>query len=512
MTASSFWTLLLATALPWSASAQGKAPAALKTASDAKASTEVKDDSVWALAVTHHSISIQGKPLRYTATTGYMPMKDAKGTVIARLFFIAYTKDGVADPHQRPVTFAFNGGPGSSSIWLHMGAVGPRRVDLDDKGVAPAPPYHLTDNPNTWLDQTDLVFIDPVSTGYSRPEKGQDANQFHGYQNDLRSVGDFIRLYTTRYSRWASPKFILGESYGTTRAAGLSGYLQEHYDMYLNGIVLVSSVLNFETISFNEGNDQPYIFFLPTYAATAWYYHRLSPELQAKPLTELVAEATSFAQGAYAQALFKGASLSNTERDQVIARLHAFTSLPPEYLQRARMRVTSFQFFKQLLRDSNLVVGRYDSRFSGEAVDPLDNNAQYDPSDANISGVFVGTFNDYVRNELSFKIDINYTALASVWPWEMARDRYLNVAPTLQRAMVRNPYLHVWVVCGYYDLATPAMAAEYTVAHMGLTDRQRARLQLTYYEAGHMVYISKNTIGKLHDDATRFYRQVLGAP
>lgn len=468
------------------------------------------EDTVWRSSVTHHSITIDGQTIHYTARAGYMPMKNDKDKVIAHMFFIAYTKEGVKDKHDRPITFAFNGGPGSASVWLHMGAVGPRRVELNEKGASPAPPYHLVDNQNSWLDQTDLVFIDPVPTGYSRMEDGENPDQFRGYQNDIHSVGDFIRLYTTKYDRWNSPKFILGESYGTTRAAGLSGFLQQNYNMYLNGIVLVSSVLNFQTISFSSGNDQPYIFFLPTYASTAWYYKKLSPALQSKTVEQVVDEVKKFAEGEYARALFSGSRISDQEKAQIMDKLHEYTSLPKDYLERSNMRISAFQFFKLLLRDSNRVVGRYDSRFSGEAIDPSSNYAQYDPSDANISGSFVGAFNAYIRDELKFKTETNYDAMANVWPWDYAKNHYLNVAPTLHEAMVKNKYLHVWVVCGYYDLATPLFAAEYVVDHMGLTPGQKKRMQMTYYKAGHMVYISQPTISKLHQDAVNFYEEVLG--
>ncbi len=468
-------------------------------------------DSLWSMkGVTHHSVTVDGKTINYTATAGYLPVKNSKKDVIAHIFYIAYTKDNVKDEHDRPITFTFNGGPGSASVWIHMGAVGPRRVVLNDEGVSPAPPYHLKDNENTWLDQTDLVFIDPIPTGYSRANPGEDMNQFHGYENDIKSVGDFIRLYTTKFNRWSSPKFILGESYGTTRAAGLSGYLQGKYNMYLNGIILVSSVLNFQTISFSSGNDQPYVFFLPTYATTAWYHKKLSADLERKTVEQVANEVKAFAEGEYAHALMGGTSISTQEKEKIIDRLHQYTSLPKEYIRRANMRIPAFQFFKMLLRDSGKVVGRYDSRFTGDDVNPLSNYSNYDPSDANISGSFVGAFNEYIRNELDFKTDVNYAAMASVWPWKYPQNRYLNVAPTLHEAMIKNKYLHSWVVCGYYDLATPFAAAEYVVNHMDLKPDQKDRMQLTFYKAGHMVYISKNTITKLHKDAVQFYDKVLG--
>lgn len=471
----------------------------------------VLGDSSVAPVVTHHIILLHGKPFHYTATTGYLTMKNKQGKVLAHLFFIAYTKDGVQDIKDRPISFAFNGGPGSSSIWLHMGALGPKRVVLSPKGVAPAPPYQLMDNQNTWLDKTDLVFIDPVSTGYSRPAQGQDAGQFHGYNEDIQSVGDFIRLFTTRYNRWSSPKFLVGESYGTTRAAGLSGYLQERYSMYLNGIVLISSVLNFQTITFSPENDLPFELFLPTYASTAWYYHRLSPDLQALTVAQLIRKVETFSESEYARVLFEGQSTDSSDVQDVLEKLHRYTSLPLDYLKESRLRVTDSHFFKELLRDSSMVIGRYDSRFSGEAEHPESEFASYDPSDKNLDGVFVATFNSYVRNELNYKNDLVYEPLANVWPWDYrnVENRFLDVSSTLHHAMIINPYLHVWVCCGYFDLATPVFSAEYTIHHMGLSPSQRRRLQFTYYKAGHMVYISQNTEDKLHRDADAFYNMVL---
>ncbi|MDE3056717.1 MAG: peptidase S10, partial [Bacteroidota bacterium] len=280
--------------------------------------------------VTHHQMMVDGKPLKYTATAGYMIMKDENGKAKANIFFIAYTKDGVADPSTRPICFTFNGGPGSSSVWLHLGALGPKRVLLKDDGEPTAPPYKLVDNEYTWLDQTDLVFIDPVETGYSRPAAGEDKKQFTGYKEDIQSVGEFIRLFTTRYERWASPKFLAGESYGTTRAAGLSGYLEERYGMYLNGICLVSSILNFETAEFATGNDLPYILFLPSYTATAWYHKKLSPDLQ-QNFQKALDESKTFALGDYASALMQGDQLPEAKQKEIEQELARLTGLSPQY-------------------------------------------------------------------------------------------------------------------------------------------------------------------------------------
>jgi carboxypeptidase C (cathepsin A) len=496
--------------LPVTLYAQRREPGMPRPVEDTGFHGKVLPDSTVAPVITHHSIQVNGETINYTATTGYLAMKDELGKLKAHIFFIAYTKDD-ADPGSRPVTFTFNGGPGSSSIWLHMGAVGPMRVALDEKGVAPAPPYHLVTNQNTWLDKTDLVFIDPVSTGYSRPAPGESANDFHGYNEDIQSVGDFIRLWVTKYSRWSSPKFILGESYGTTRAAGLSGFLQDRYSMYLNGIVLVSSVLNFQTIDFTQGNEWPYIFFMPTYATTAWYYKKLSPDVQSKSVEEIAREAEAFAGGPYATALLEGAMLPDSEKLSIAQRIHELTSLPLDYILRSNLRIQDHRFFKMLLYPEGKLIGRYDSRFSGNDVDDVGEYPRYDPSNVNLSGIFVATFNDYVRRELGYKSDLNYESLADVGPWDYknVENRFLDVSGTVHQAMISNPYLHVWVVCGYFDLATPFFNAEYVVSHMNLKPEQRKHLQITYYEAGHMVYISKSTIQKLHSDAVKFYDSIL---
>ncbi|MGF7079688.1 S10 family peptidase [Mucilaginibacter sp. UYCu711] len=462
-------------------------------------------------SVTRHDLSVDGRIIHYTATAGYMPMKDKDDKLLAKIFYVAYEADN-QEKGKRPVTFVFNGGPGSASIWLHMGSFGPVRVQFgDDKGNASAPPYHYSDNPYTWLGFTDLVFIDPVSTGYSRSAKGVDVNQFHGYTEDLASVGDFIRLYVTKNSRWSSPKFIAGESYGTTRAAGLSGYLQSQYGMYLNGITLISSVLNFQLIDFNHGNEMPYQFFLPTYAATAQYHHKLSAPLQSLSTEELVKRAELFTMGTYAYFLGEGDTASPELTNKVVDTLNYFTGISKEYIRRANERITDFRFFKEVLRNDGKIVGRYDSRFTGEDIDDAGEYPSYDPSDANLNGLFISTFNNYVRNDLGYKNDIPYEAVTNVRPWDYkpAINSYLDVSETLRSAMTENPHLKVNVVCGYYDLATPVYNAEYVVNHMGLKSDVRKNIILNYYKAGHMVYVSKETDAKLKSDEEKFYRDAL---
>jgi carboxypeptidase C (cathepsin A) len=462
--------------------------------------------------VTHHSIVVDGKTINYTATAGYMPMRDKDEKLIAKIFYVAYTADNQDEKNKRPITFAFNGGPGSASIWLHMGAFSPVRVKFaDDKGDAPGAPYEYGDNPNTWLGFTDLVFIDPVSTGYSRAYKGVDVNQFHGYNEDISSVGDFIRLYVTKNERWTSPKFIAGESYGTTRAAGLSGYLQDNYNMYISGITLISSVLNFQLIDFKNGNDMPYIYFFPTYANTAQYYNKLAPELQALPVAELTKRTEAFAKGTYTTFLSQGDAAGPALTNLVIDSMNYYTGIPKEYIKQSNERITDFRFFKEILRDQGKIVGRYDSRFTNEDIDDVGEYPTMDPSDVNLNGVFVAAFNEYVRKDLNYKNDLNYEAVTSVWPWDFknSENAYLDVSETLRSAMTENPHLKVNMVCGYYDLATPLYNAEYVINHMGLRPDVRNNIILNYYKAGHMVYVSKETDEKLKKDEEAFYKFAL---
>lgn len=472
-----------------------------------------RDTTVGRPVVTRHQITVEGKTIDYTATTGYMLMRDETGEKpLAKIFYVAYTADNGGGRSKRPVTFVFNGGPGSASIWLHMGSFSPVRVKFaDDKGNAPAPPYEYEDNPYTWLGFTDLVFIDPVSTGYSRPIKGVQASDFHGYNEDLASVGDFIRLYITQNQRWGSPKFIAGESYGTTRAAGLSGYLLRRYGMNLNGITLISSVLNFQLIDFSHGNEMPYVFFLPTYATTARYHHKLSPELENLSPAELTHRAEVFAGGTYATYLMEGDNASAEETNRIVDSLHYFTGLSATYIRQSRERINAFRFFKEVLRDEGKTVGRYDSRFTGEDIDDAGERSTFDASDNNLTGLFVATFNNYVRKDLGFKNDLPYESTTNVGPWDYkpAENEYLDVSETLRAAMTQNPHLHVDVVCGYYDLATPVYNAEYMVSHMGLRPDVRGNIILTYYEAGHMVYVSKDTDAKLLQDEKKFYESAL---
>jgi carboxypeptidase C (cathepsin A) len=501
-------------------------------------------------SVTEHTLTVGGKTIHYRATTGYMVMRDwseKKGAEDgergprgaapsaspakeadkskdkdkdkdepkqkAKVFYIAYTRTDVGnDPAKRPITYSFNGGPGSASVWLHLGALGPRRTELTERGEAPLAPYHLVDNEATWLDGTDLVFIDPVSTGYSRSAPGEDPKQFHGFKEDLASVGDFIRLYTSRNARWASPKFIIGESYGTTRAAGLSDYLQERYGFYVNGIILVSSILDFSTARFAPGNDRPYPLFLPTYTAAAWYHKRLSPDLQSKSLKDVLAEVENFASNKYLLALNRGDQLDDNQRKELAADLARFTGLPADAIAQQNFRIPARRFFFDLLKDKNRSIGRYDSRFTGIRYEPGTDEQDFDPSYEAVFGPYAASLNDYVRRELKFESDLPYEMIADVRPWNyatVAQNQYLDVAEDLKKAMSRNPYLKLWVCCGYYDLATPYYAAERTLHGMLLDPSIRDNVRMTFYEAGHMIYINHPSLLQFRKDAEAFIQDAL---
>jgi carboxypeptidase C (cathepsin A) len=409
------------------------------------------------------------------------------------------------------VTFSFNGGPGSSSVWLHLGLLGPRRVDMGDVGNLYSPPYALVDNEYSLLDVTDLVFIDPVTTGYSRVVEGENPKQFHNFEKDIASVGDFIRLYTTRYNRWASPKFLIGESYGTTRSAGLSGYLQDRHGMYLNGIMLISSILNFQTAIFTPGNDLPYILFLPTYTATAWYHNRLDAELQ-KDLRATLNEVEEFALEEYALALMKGDALLDDEYNQIVEKLSRYTGLSQAYVKQTNLRINIHRFTKELQRDQRRTTGRLDSRFTGIDRDAAGENWEHDPSLSAIMGPYTATFNDYVRTELKFESDLPYEILSrrvNPWGYETHQNQYINVAETLRKAMSVNPHLKVIVANGYYDLATPYFATIYTFNHMDLDKSLRDNYTMTFYEAGHMMYVHMPSFEKLKKDLADFFQAAL---
>ena len=465
---------------------------------------------------TRHTLTIGGRTLAYTATTGRIVLKaedEKEGEKPkAAIFFVAYTLDrpeGLPEADhaaQRPITFSFNGGPGSSSVWLHLGILGPRRVVLEQDGRAIPPPYRLVENEFSLLVKTDLVFIDPVTTGFSRAVPGEKDKQFHGFKPDIESVGDFIRLFISRYHRWGSPRYLIGESYGTTRAAGLAGYLQERHGLYLNGIMLISVVLNFLTLRFDPGNDLPYILYLPTYAATAHYHNRLEPTLQSD-LKQTLAEVEAFAMGEYATALLLGDQLPEVRRTEIATRLARYTGLSNRYIESTNLRINIHRFVKELLRDQRRTVGRLDSRYQGIDRDSAGENHEYDPSYAIIQGPYAGLLNDYVRRELGFESDLPYEILSErVYPWTFDENQnsYVNVGETLRKAMSMNPHLRVFVANGYYDLATPYLATQYTFSHLELDESLRGHITMAYYEAGHMMYIHDPSLEQLKSDLDAF--------
>lgn len=460
--------------------------------------------------ITTHAVTINGVDVPYHATVGTQFLKDDSDTAKASIFYIAYTKDNVDSKRDRPITFCFNGGPGSSAVWLHLGVLGPKRVDIDKEGKVAVQPYHLLDNPYSLLDVTDLVFIDPVSTGYSRAAPGEDAKQFHGVEKDIESVAEFIRLYITRNERWESPKFLAGESYGTTRASGLAQVLHDNHHIYLDGIMLISSVLNFQTIKFVSGNDLPYILFLPTYTATALYHHKLSPELQQDELKTL-AEVEAFAEGEYTAALMKGDRIDPKERDVILDKLVMYTGLSRDYIDRADLRLHIFRFAKEVLRDERRTVGRFDSRLKGIDSDLCADAFQFDPSYENVVGLFTATFNQYVRADLGWKKDQEYKIIGDVQPWDysIANNQFLDVGENLRDVMSKNTSLDVFVASGFNDLATPYFATEYTFSHLGLDPSIQSNITLQTYEGGHMMYLYYPSLVKLKGDLTHFIQQRL---
>lgn len=448
-----------------------------------------------------------GGDIQYTANAGYLELPNYDGKTIGNIFYVAYTKNDAGNPADRPITFAFNGGPGSSSVWLHMGALGPKRVDMGEEGFKPDPPYDLIDNPYCWLPFTDLVFIDPVTTGYSRPAEGERAGQFHGLDEDIRAVAEFIRLYVTRQQRWLSPKFLAGESYGTTRAAGLSGYLQNTYGMDLSGLVLVSPVLNFQTIRFAVGNEDPNWLYVPTYTATAWYHKKLAPELM-RDRDATLREAETWARTKYLVALAQGDAMPERERDEIAASLARYTGLSKEYVLASNLRINIQNFCKELLRDQHRTVGRLDSRFEGLDRNSVGSSPDHDPSMTAITGPYTACLYSYLRGDLKYENDLVYEILTGrVNPWSYARNEnsYANVAETMREAISKNPGLKVLYTSGYYDLATPYFAMDYTANHLGLDPGLRGNIVAEYYDAGHMMYIRVKDLVKFTDDVEKFY-------
>ncbi len=451
--------------------------------------------------VTQHEVVLNGKAIKYSVTAGRMPLKNVKEEIEAQVFYMAYTKDDDRPAKERPLLISFNGGPGSSSVWLHLGTIGPKRAAQLPDGSLPPPPYAVEDNPHTWLEQFDLLFIDPVGTGFSRAKDEEIAKKFWGVQGDIESLGEFIRLFITRNKRWSSPLYMVGESYGTTRGAGLAGYLIDK-GIALSGLLLISTVLNFQTLRFTQGNDLPYILYLPTYAATAWYHKKLAKIILNKPVEKLIKEVEAFAFGEYATALFKGDRLLPKERAKILATLAKYTGLSELYLHQRDLRIEHFRFCKELLRDRGVTVGRLDSRLTAQQGNEGAENPEFDPSHAAISPGYTACFNSYVREQLGYESDLEYNILGGLygkWNWGDGNN-FTDTAGALKSALTKNPYMKVFVAQGFYDLATPHAAAEYTFAHMGLPVARKANFTQRYYPSGHMMYIEEGCLAQLKSD------------
>jgi carboxypeptidase C (cathepsin A) len=462
-----------------------------------------KEELKETVSVTKHTIAIGRQTLRYTATAGTIALKDEKDKPQASMFYIAYTRDDVSDRAARPIFYSFNGGPGTASVWMHMGFTGPRRVVYDDEGMMLSPPFRLADNEHTILDIADIVYIDPVATGYSRMAAGEDPHKFHGTLDDIKSVAEFIRLWTTRNNRWDSPKFVIGESYGTTRAAGIAGYLQDQHQMYLNGVILVSST----GLDVESGSDLKFALLLPHFTATAWYHKALAPELQSKPLRSVLQESEQFALGPYLDALVKGDRLPTSERDSVAAQVGRLAGLSPAYVVNSNLRIESARFRKELLRSRGVTVGRLDSRYVGHDKDAAGATNEYDPALESWNGPFAAVVNKYFRDELKWETDQKYNIWGDVRPWR--RDQGTNVGEMLRAAMTENPFLRVLVLASYYDGGTDYFSAEYTMSHIDPSGGLKDRFAFAFYESGHMMYVRKADLAKAKHDIAQFVTAAL---
>jgi carboxypeptidase C (cathepsin A) len=459
--------------------------------------------------VTHHQVTLNGKTLSYTATAGRLPIKRGDGKIEAEMFFVAYTLDG-QDAGKRPLTFAFNGGPGSSSVWLHMGALGPKRVVLQPNGFMPAAPYRLEDNPDTLLDRSDIVMVDAIVTGYSRAATPELTKKFLGVKGDVEAFGEFIRLYISRYERWSSPLFLLGESYGTTRAAGVAGYLEDH-GISFNGVTLLSMALDFQTLEWNKSNDLPYFLLVPTFNMIAGYHHKLAPDLT-QDVAKTREEVVRWSMNDYALALSKGDALSPEEHRKMVEQLARYIGLRPEVIEAHNLRIDVPTFTHELLLDQKLRTGRLDGRFT--SPDP-DDERFYDPTSAAILPPYTSAFNNYLRTELNYKSDMPYRVFAydqvgfQKWDWGNAVEGFPSTAGGLRSAMIKNPYMKVLVMEGYYDLATPFAAADWTMDHLNLDAKYRQNISYATYGSGHMVYIDRAEHDKMKKDLVNFMEKCL---
>ncbi|HRH50529.1 MAG TPA: hypothetical protein PLP23_17370 [Panacibacter sp.] len=502
--------LILSTALFFVASILCNAYAQTASADSAAIPSAVK-------SVTKHSITIGGKLINYTATAGALILKNDKDESIALYGYTAYTKDGETDATKRPVTFSYNGGPGSSSMWLHLGIMGPKRVVVNDPENSLQPPYKMEDNANTILDVSDIVMIDPVGTGISRAVGKAKNKDFWGVDQDIKSVSQFIKQYTNDNDRWNSPKYLLGESYGTMRSAGVADYLQQNLGITVNGIILVSVVLDLRTLTFQQGDDISYVMHLPTYAATAWYHNKVANKPAS--LDAFLKEVRIFAGGEYSAALMKGDQLTDAEKANVLNKLSAFTGLSKDYLTKANLRVNEPQFTQELLREDHLTVGRLDSRYKNINQDLLSEYSSFDPQSTAISPAYIAMFMNYYYGDLKVDKSNNYhtsaySAEGFDWDWKHNKNGgggdpvTPNTAVDLAEAMSQNPNLKILVLNGYYDLATPFYGTEYTFDHMGLEKKLKQNITFKYYEAGHMMYIQPASAVAFKKDVAEFITNV----
>jgi carboxypeptidase C (cathepsin A) len=458
---------------------------------------------------TEHTMDLAGKPLAYMAHAGYLDVHDKDGKVTGQIFFTAYIKENES-AGTRPVTFVFNGGPGSSSVWLHMGAFGPKRILSEQEGQKRTPPYCWTTNEETILDLTDLVFIDPVGTGFSTTTSETDS-QYYEVKKDIESVGDFIRDFITIFQRWQSPKYVAGESYGTTRAAGLSQYLHDNHSIYLNGIILVSVAIDFQTLVFSQGNYLPNALFVPSFAAAAWYHQKTSS--WKKPLDQVMKEARNFAFQELLPALYQGKLLPQAEKQKILQKLSNLTGIDVAVLQKYYPHFEDYQFMKELLSSQDLYIGRMDSRYTAPFTNLQQSAAPgswSDPSNDAINGIFAGALNGYLRDELALneKYAPYYLLNMKVnahWVYTDYSLTTLNTMDALRLSMTINPDLKIFVGSGYYDLATPFAAAEYTFFHLDLPENFQKQLSLYYYEGGHMYYLDRKVHRKFKQDLIEFF-------
>ena len=455
------------------------------------------------VSTTSHTVRLDGRDIKYTATTGTIPIRLDNGQVAARMFFVAYTKDG-EDVKTRPVSFLYNGGPGAATIWLHMGSFGPKRVEMADDGFQPAPPFHLVDNESSLLDVTDMVFVDAISTGFSRTAPGVSAAQFHGQSGDIRAFGEFINDWLITYGRMASPKYLIGESYGTIRSAGLGSELQQRHGIDLNGIALISSLLTYQTLSPSADNDVAYAANIETFTADAWYHKKLPADLQAMTIKQVVDQSRTFAWGDYMAALTKGNALTDAEKSAMAQKVARFTGVSPQFILNSNLRVTAERFRKELLRDKRLAIGRLDGRFTSIDADAAGEREEFDISNQALQGPYTAMFQDYLKNDLKWESDLHYPSSGNVRPWTYDQNRFMDMTETLRGTMTRNPALKVFVAFGYYDMATVMGGSEFNFTHLAYDKQVTDRVSYGYYEAGHMIYIRPSAHKALKNDLAKF--------